>query len=90
MQEWPFNAELGQAAQQDAHSGLEPIPEEASDRPPKMSSVAGCLLFVLGMESAGSSIKDAIPTGQCLILLTTTLRSQHIRALSSQISWLQR
>ena len=67
MQEWPFCVELGQTAQQDAHSGLEPIPEEASDRPPKMSSVAGCLLFALGLESAGSSIKDAIPTGQCLI-----------------------
>lgn len=67
MQEWPFNVELGQAAQPDAHSGLEPIPEEASGRPPKMSSVAGCLLFALGLESAGNSFKDAIPTGQCLI-----------------------
>ena len=53
--------------QQEAHSGLEPVAEEGSDSPPKMNSDAGCLLFVLGLESAGSIIIDAIPTGECLI-----------------------
>ena len=63
MQEWPYHIEMGQAVQQEAHSGLEPVAEEGSDKAPKINNIAGCLLFVLGLESAGSSIKDAIPTG---------------------------
>lgn len=86
MQEWPFHVECGQAAHQEAHSGLEPVAEEALDWPPEMDRVAGCLLYVLGLEYCESSIMDAIPTGGCLI---TAYHCFEIltAGMSSQMSW---
>ncbi len=66
MQEWPFHVSWGPAAQREACSGLEPVPEEAASSPLHMKGIAGCLLFALGLESAGSSIMNAVPTGECL------------------------
>lgn len=52
-------------APEEGRSQLAPIPEEAAADPPAdVPSPAACLLFILGLEGAGSGVMGALPLGK--------------------------
>ena len=64
LQDWPFHVGgEGETLQEQQPSELAPIPEEGAGSPEKLGRAAACLLFLLGLEVAGSSQLANMKTG---------------------------